>query len=144
MVSVGDQVERGPGAFREAVVTPQWRPFYEETKIPAAVRAGRTLYVTGHDGEGPDGLVPDDVETQLRNTFRNIEVSLRAAGAAWSDVVELTSYHVGLRDQAELLLAVAAEFLSDPFPAWTAVGVTELFDEGAVFEMSCVAVLREA
>jgi enamine deaminase RidA (YjgF/YER057c/UK114 family) len=39
-----------------------------------------------------------------------------------------------------VLLAVAAEFLQDPFPAWTAVGVTELIDPEAVIEISCVAV----
>ena len=57
----------------------------------------------------------------------------------WADVVELNSYHVGLRAQAEILIAIAGEFLSDPYPAWTAVGVTELFDEEAVVEISCVA-----
>jgi enamine deaminase RidA (YjgF/YER057c/UK114 family) len=55
--------------------------------------------------------------------------------------VELNSYHVGLRVQAEALIAIAGEFLTDPYPAWTAVGVTELFDEGAVVEISCVASL---
>lgn len=40
-----------------------------------------------------------------------------------------------------MLLAVAAEFLTEPYPAWTAVGVTELFDSEAVIEISCVAVV---
>ena len=35
---------------------------------------------------------------------------------------------------------IAAEFLAEPFPAWTAVGVTELIDPEAVIEISCVAV----
>jgi enamine deaminase RidA (YjgF/YER057c/UK114 family) len=61
----------------------------------------------------------------------------------WSDVVALTTYHVGLRGQTGTLLAVAAEFLGVPFPAWTAVGVTELWPADAVVEISCVAVLRQ-
>jgi enamine deaminase RidA (YjgF/YER057c/UK114 family) len=36
---------------------------------------------------------------------------------------------------------VAAEFLEDPYPAWTAVGVTELLLPEALIEISCVAVV---
>ena len=58
----------------------------------------------------------------------------------WSDVVALTSYCVGLRQQAPVLIKVASEFLVEPYPVWTAVGVTELWDADAVVEISCVAI----
>jgi enamine deaminase RidA (YjgF/YER057c/UK114 family) len=125
---------------REALIPSAWRKFYEASRVPAAVRAGGVLHVTGHTGERLDGVFSEDVEEQVRGTFRNIALTLAEAGLDWSDVVELNSYHVGLQDQAEVLLAVAAEFLQDPFPAWTAVGVTELIDPEAVIEISCVAV----
>jgi len=51
----------------------------------------------------------------------------------------MTSYHVGLQEQTEVLLAVATEFLQDPFPAWTAVGVTDIIDAEALIEISCLA-----
>jgi enamine deaminase RidA (YjgF/YER057c/UK114 family) len=57
----------------------------------------------------------------------------------WADVLALNSFHVGLQAQAAAVIAIAGEFLNDPYPAWTAVGVTELIDEGAVVEISCVA-----
>ena len=84
-----------------------------------------------------------DPEEQLRQTFVNVGQTLEEAGASWADVVEITSFHVGLRAQAGLLLRVAAEFLSDPYPAWSAVGVSELFEEEALVEIRCVAVTRE-
>jgi enamine deaminase RidA (YjgF/YER057c/UK114 family) len=127
--------------MRNGVVPEHWTDFYESTHIPAAVAKGDRLYVTGHTGEDPDGSFSSDPETQIRQTFRHISATLSKGGASWADVVELSSYHVGLRAQAEVLLAVAGEFLADPYPAWTAVGVTELFDEGAVVEISCVASL---
>ena len=117
-----------------------WREFFEATRIPAAVETGGLVHVTGHTGEARDGTFPGDVEAQLRNTFRNIALTLAEAGLGWPDVVELTSYHVGLRNQTAALLTVAAEFLQEPYPAWTAVGVSELFDPEAVVEISCVAV----
>lgn len=126
---------------REAIVPPIWADFYEETRIPAAVRVGATLRVTGHTGETADGVFSGDAEEQIRQAFRNITLTLAEAEASWSHVVEINSYHVGLLDQAEALLKVAAEFLEDPYPAWTAVGVTELILPGALVEISCVAVV---
>jgi enamine deaminase RidA (YjgF/YER057c/UK114 family) len=127
--------------MRNGVVPDHWTGFYEATHIPAAVRDGDRLYVTGHTGEDSDGSFSDDPETQIRQTFHHIGATLSKGGASWADVVELTSYHVGLQAQAQVLIDIAGEFLGDPYPAWTAVGVTELFDEGAVVEISCVAVL---
>ena len=132
-----------PSSGREAFIPSVWRAFYEESGVPAAVRSGRTLYVTGHTGESADGVFPADVEAQVMGTFRNIELTLAEAGLGWRDVVAMASYHVGFRDQVPTLITVAAEFLAEPYPAWTAVGVTELIDPEAVIEISCVAVAAE-
>ena len=125
--------------MRNGVLAEHWEAFYRSTHIPAAVRDGDRLYVTGHTGEDPDGNFSAEPETQIRQTFRHISATLAKAGASWTDVIELHSYHIGLQVQAEALIAVAGEFLSDPYPAWTAVGVTELFEEGALIEISCLA-----
>jgi enamine deaminase RidA (YjgF/YER057c/UK114 family) len=128
-------------ADRQSIVPAFWKAFYEATHVPAAVKVGDTIYVTGHTGESADGVFPKDTEDQIRGTFRNIGLTLAEAGASWADVVELTSYHVGIRSQfPDIAFRVAAEFLVDPYPAWTAAGVPELFDEEAVFEISCIAV----
>jgi len=129
---------------RSVVVSAPFAAFYRETHIPAARRVGNRLLLTGHTGDTPDGSYSDDVRTQLRQTFRNMEATLREAGAGWADVVALNSYHVGLQAQAGSLLEIAAEFLTEPYPAWTAVGVTELIDPPAVVEISCEAVLRDS
>ena len=126
---------------RAVIVSPVWKPFYDETAIPAAVRIGDQVHVSGHTGEDPDGRFPAEVEAQIRGTFRNLAETLAGAGAEWPDVVSLTSYHVPLRGQEELILRVAAEFMERPFPAWTAVGVTELWPPEAVIEVSCIATI---
>ena len=126
---------------RVTIVSPTWEPFYEETQIPAAVRAGDQLHVSGHTGEDRDGRFPAQVEDQIRGTFRNLSETLTAAGAGWPQVVSLTSYHIGLRGQADTLLRIAGEFLDAPLPAWTAVGVTELWPPEALLEISCVAMV---
>jgi enamine deaminase RidA (YjgF/YER057c/UK114 family) len=125
---------------RQAIVPAAWAAFYAETNIPAAVRVNETLRLTGHTGETADGLFSTDAETQIRQVFHNIGLTLAEAGVQWADVVEINSFHVGLATQATALLRVAAQFLMAPFPAWTAVGVTELFIPEALVEISCVAV----
>ncbi|HUB40749.1 MAG TPA: Rid family hydrolase [Streptosporangiaceae bacterium] len=127
---------------RTVVVSSPFAAFYEATHIPAARRVGNRLLVTGHTGENADGEFSDDVRIQLLQAFRNVEATLHEAGASWADVVALNSYHVRFQDQAEALLEVAAEFLTEPYPAWTAVGVTELIDRPAMVEVSCEALLR--
>jgi enamine deaminase RidA (YjgF/YER057c/UK114 family) len=137
------RVEMDPqtdGPSRDVLVPEVWADFYKETHIPAAVRVGDTLRLTGHTGETPDGVFSSDYETQIRQVFRNIALTLAEAGATWSNVVEINSYHVGLLNQAEAVLRIAAEFLEGPYPAWTAVGVTELILPEALVEISCVAV----
>ncbi|WP_460573066.1 Rid family hydrolase [Humibacter soli] len=125
---------------RTAIVSPAWAEFFEETGIPAAVSDGATVYVTGHTGEEEDSTFSSDPEQQIRRTFINIAQTLAEAGTDWSEVVEISSFHVGLRRQAAALDRVTREFLAEPFPAWTAVGVTELWYEESVVEMSCIAV----
>ncbi len=129
---------------RATIVSAIWEPFYEETKIPAAVLAANQVHVSGHTGEDPDGRFPAELEAQIRGTFRNLTETLSVSGARWSDVVSMTSCHIGLRDQEEAVLRVASEFLGIPFPAWTAFGVTELWPPDALIEISCVALIGEA
>lgn len=132
-----------PRLGREVVVPPEWRAFYDETHIPAAVRVGNTLRLSGHTGEDVDGVYSAEVEDQIRGAFRNTASTLAAAGGSWSDVVEIHSYHVEFSGQTAALLRIATEFLDAPYPAWTAVGVTELFSPKALVEIRCIAVLED-
>jgi enamine deaminase RidA (YjgF/YER057c/UK114 family) len=126
---------------RIAVIPAAWVDFYESTHIPAAIRIGDTLRLTGHTGDATDGSFSSDPTEQIRQTFENIAQTLQEAGSGWADVVEITSFHIGLRDQADALLAIARELLPTPHPAWSAIGVAELFEPDALIEISCVAVL---
>lgn len=136
--------ENAHPARREGAIVPAiWREFYNQTHVPAAIKSDNLLRLTGHTGEAPDGAFSDDIRVQIRQTFENIAVTLSEGGSNWESVIEINSYHVGLQDQADILLAVASEFLTVPYPAWTAVGVTELILPDAVIEISCVAHLDQ-
>jgi enamine deaminase RidA (YjgF/YER057c/UK114 family) len=132
---VGIHADRGTATSPESLAD-----FYEQTGVPGAIRRGDHVWVTGQTGLLADGTLPSSSTEQIRQAFRLVGECLAAAGAGWSDVVEMTTYVVGLRTHGDEMVEIASEFLSTPFPAWTAIGVTELWEEGAIFELRCTAV----
>lgn len=81
-----------------------------------------------------------DPEAQFAIAFETLRSILREGGADLSDVVEITSYHVGISAHMEAFMRVWARYLKEPYPAWTAVGVAELIVPGGLVELRAVAV----
>lgn len=109
----------------------------------AAVRVGRTIYLSGQVGIAPGGmqLVPGGIEPEARQTLRNIESTLQANGLAMRDVVKCT---VMLADIAEWgkFNEVYKEFFSRPYPARSAFGASGLA-LGARVEVECIAAMKD-
>jgi len=51
----------------------------------------------------------------------------------------MTTYHVGLKNHLQPFINTKAEFISEPYPAWTAVGVSELASANAIVEIRVIA-----
>jgi enamine deaminase RidA (YjgF/YER057c/UK114 family) len=127
---------------REAIVRPGDEWFYRDFHASSAHRVGSTIYISGEIGTMGDSGLPEQPRDQMRAAFQNLSKTLQAAGATWSHVVTMTTYHVGLQSQIEAFVEVRNEYVREPYPAWTAVGVTELH-AGALLEVSLVAELPE-
>jgi enamine deaminase RidA (YjgF/YER057c/UK114 family) len=84
-------------------------------------------------------MVPRDIEAQFRQAFRNVGEALSEAGLSYADVVEIVSYHVELEKHFEEFVSVKDEFVGEPYPAWTAVGVSALAADGALAEIKVTA-----
>ena len=76
-----------------------------------------------------------DIETQIRQTFDRIGQVLKAAGASFRNVVMLRSYFVHLSRDLPVYRKVRRDYLAKPYPASTAVGVTELAIVGLELEI---------
>ncbi len=130
------------------VITPNQGPFagdgakvFEKFGYAAAVAANGMLYVSGQIGLNQDGTMPDDDTAQFVNAFDRLDAILHSGGASFSDIVDLTSYHVGIHDHFADFVAVKARYVPEPFPAWTAIGVSALARPGLVIEIKAVALL---
>ena len=87
---------------RRAIVPPEFRAAAEQLKMSPAILSGTHLFLTGVTGSDKDGRVSEDPATQIRHAFEKIDAVLRVAGLTSRAIVEMTSYHVGLRDHFDL------------------------------------------
>jgi enamine deaminase RidA (YjgF/YER057c/UK114 family) len=97
----------------------------------------RAIFVSG---QGPRDLKAD-METQIRQTFDRIGLVLKAGGATFRDVVMIRAYFVRLSRDLPVYRKVRKDYLSEPYPASTAVGVAELATEGLEVEIEAVAIV---
>jgi len=91
-------------------------------------------------GQGPRDYNAD-METQFRQTFERIKVILEQAGGSMANILILRAYFVHFSRDLPVYRKVRKEFLVKPYPASTAVGVTELAPPGNQIEIEAVAVL---
>lgn len=124
-----------------AVVPPAFRAAAERAKMSPGILSGNHVFLTGVTGSDPQGGMPHDPEAQFRSAFDKIGAVLQEAGLTFRSVVEMTSYHVGLRDHFEVFDSVRLDYVREPYPAWTAVEAGGLRREGALVEIRVIASL---
>ncbi|HSH98972.1 MAG TPA: RidA family protein [Reyranella sp.] len=96
-------------------------------------RAGDFLFLAGMQGFGPDGKLPTDPETRIRQVFLNIKALAEPEGASLHDCVRVTVYLSDLHRYAGLVDKVQAELWGKPpYPPRTMVEVQRLFDDDIV------------
>lgn len=136
-VSVSDTSVAPTPAAREAIVPPGWESARDEYHYSPAVRAGDYVYLAGVVAGRRPGETTD--EAGFNRAFHAIGEILEAAGADWSDVVEMTTYHTDLPAQFQLFSQVKDRHVSAPYPAWTAIDVDRLLPDGGLVEIKIVA-----
>jgi enamine deaminase RidA (YjgF/YER057c/UK114 family) len=124
----------------ESVNPPGTESTAERFRFSQGARVGEWLLCSGQIGTGDDGTVPADPAEDFRNAWRKVMALLAAADLDASHIVEMTTFHVGLRDHLATFMAVRDEFLTAaPWPAWTAIGVSELAAPDARVEIRITA-----
>ncbi len=127
---------------REHFASPGHEAAYHDWHYTPAVKVGDMVIVSGIPAAGPGTY-----EDKVRRMFVVLGKELAQAGAAYADVVELTTFHTGPVDpqsfQAEFarFAPIHHEFFPSHYPAWSAVGTSALLSPGAVVEMRAVAMI---
>ena len=110
------------------------RAFQEAVGYSEAVINGDTIYLSGIVAapmEGEEGMEP-----AFTRAFDHLTRTLERLGATWDDVLVFDTFHNGpMAAQLDALVPVKNRYITAPFPAWTAVGVTELYEPTALVEI---------
>lgn len=129
--------------MKTALFPPGSRDQAAKIGVSPGVVSGNHVFLTGVTGSQTDGSMPEGVEDQVRSAFDKIGSVLAEAGLSHNAIVEMTTYHVGIHEHFELFNEIRCEYVSDPFPAWTAVEVASLRRPGAMVEIRVVASIEE-
>ena len=112
---------------------------YEAWHFAEATRSGTMIWVSGQRGFDERDQIAMYPVIQARVAFRQLERTLRDAGATLDDIVCLTTYHTNI-DHVDSFREVKDEFIHPPYPAWTIVGVNALAAPEMLVEIAAIAV----
>lgn len=124
---------------KQALIPPALRAACARAGMSPGIRSADFVFLTGVTWAAANGSMPVQDETQFHACFDKIASVVAEVDLALDAIVEMTSYHVGLRRHFDLFQTVRHARLRDPYPAWTAVKVAELRRVGAVVEIRVVA-----
>jgi 2-iminobutanoate/2-iminopropanoate deaminase len=94
-------------------------------------QGGKIIWLAGHTGAATDDgkSLAGDFDAQVRQTFRNLEATLREAGGSLKDLVTMT---VSLKDARHTtrMTEIRREIFEKDFAASAAITVASLADPG--------------
>lgn len=126
-------------AISEMITAGPWPDRYT---FSPALRAGNALFISGTTAVDDAGQLvgPGDIVAQTRYIYQKLARLLAAAGAGFEHVTQTTEY-ITTTENYRRTADVRREFFRPPYPTATGVIVAGLLREGALIEISAVAVL---
>ena len=109
-----------------------------------ATRVGTLIFVSGTTAvdENGDIVGAGNIAAQCRYIYEKLETLLASAGASLDNIVATTEYITTTEGYRETAAVRREVFRGPPYPTATGVIVAGLLREGALIEISAVAVLE--
>ena len=111
------------------------------------VQTGNILTLAGQLGDDIEGNVPNDLQGQMENCYKNIETILKEFNATLDNIIDETWF---VTDIEECMTNVSEIFDSrkriykcKPEVSQTLIGVSALVDPKYKIEIKCIAYLKK-
>ena len=103
-----------------------------------AVNHNGLVFISGQIPLIPETMemITGEIEGQIRRVFENLSAICKEAGGSLDDIVKVTVYLTDMGNFPQVN-AIMEQYLSAPFPARAAVGVSQL-PKGAEVEMDAI------
>ena len=122
-----------------AIIPPSMQKNARRFGYSPGVECGEWVMISGQVGRDETGNAIADPEAQFVAAFENVGAILNAANLSYADIVDLSTFHTSF-DSFALFVDVKNRFLtSEPYPAWTGVGVSALALPGLLVEIKALA-----
>lgn len=107
------------------------------------ITGGSLIVCSGQVAFNPqrDIVGKGDIRAQTRQAFENLSALLEKSGASLKDVVHLTVYLTEMREFPRLG-EIAKEWLEEPYPGMTLIGVKELAWPDLMVELQALAAIE--
>lgn len=110
--------------------------------INDAVRAGKHVWLVAVAEDPATGEIVDgDIDAQARRCIQNLEMGIRAAGGALTNLVMVQIFLIDSADAPGMNAVYREYFTQQPYPVRATVVVKELLAKGLRIEMTAMAVL---
>lgn len=121
------------------IIPREMQSYYDDWRMSPGLGCNGFVFLTGFTGVAPNGELSSDPEQQFRQAFSQITSVLEEGGMDFGHVVEMTSFHIGLKDHLGLFRSIRAGYVREPYPAWTAIEVAGFASEGTIVEIRVIA-----
>ena len=111
-----------PRFFNPAGMSEPFNPYSHGAEVKAG---SRMIFFAGQVGSDLAGKVPDDFESQINNTYRNIQTILNDAGMGLDNLVKLTTFLIDPADGPKMR-EIRKSYLGDHKPAHTLLYISRL------------------
>jgi len=95
----------------------QGKPAYSH--VVTVTGPAKTIYIAGQLARDAEGNIvgPGDIRAQLEQTFKNLDLCLKAAGATWADVVKTNTFVTNYQEFSKHATSACAISTSPARPA---------------------------
>ena len=110
------------------------------------VQTGNILTLAGQLGDDLEGNVPDELQSQMENCYKNIEIVLKEFNASLDNIIDetwfVTDIEECMTDVGEIFESRKRIYGCKPEVSQTLIGVSALVDPKYKIEIKCIAYLE--
>ncbi|MCG8334011.1 MAG: RidA family protein [Proteobacteria bacterium] len=125
--------------MKNPIIPTEFAHYYDKWHFSPGVESNGLVFFSGVTASRKDKEISTNAEEQFHDVFFKLKVYLHAADLSFDDILEMTTYHIDLKKHFNTFSKVKDQYIKKPFPAWTAVGVSELIADNALVEIRVIA-----
>lgn len=90
--------------MKKSIVPAEFHHYFNDWHFSPVIEADGTVYLSGVTAARKDKPISKDPEEQFHDAFYKLGVYLKAAGLSYENILEMTTFHIDLKNTSPLFL----------------------------------------